>query len=83
MAIKLLDGHLTQRQKEILEVMLSKGLMQGGTKKIQFQITSLGKGKYQIKRWEYYALSTRQFDLRPESGKPKWHFEGTITIEHK
>jgi hypothetical protein len=60
--------------------MIEVGMMSGGTKRIQYDITKIGPCEYEAKEYEYYSKASRSFDSRPESQKPKWHYERKIKL---
>ena len=46
--IKVLDGHLTTKDKKVVKHFLDKGLDSGRVGKSDYFIKDLGKGKYEI-----------------------------------
>ena len=46
--IKVLDGHLTTKDKKVVKHFLDKGLDSGRVGKSNYFIKDLGKGKYEI-----------------------------------
>ena len=46
--IKVLDGHLTTKDKKVVKHFLDKGLDSGRVGKSEYFIKDLGKGKYEI-----------------------------------
>ena len=75
--------HLTQTQKKILQYLIDNDLSSGGTKKIFFKIEKLNSKEYAYEIYEKYAIASRSFDLRPESKKVQWHYEGKGVISVK
>ena len=46
--IKVLDGHLTTKDKKVVKHFLDKGLDKGRVGKSDYWIKDLGKGKYEV-----------------------------------
>jgi len=46
--IKVLDGHLTAKDKKVVKHLLDKGLDSGKVGKSEYYIKDLGKGKYEV-----------------------------------
>ena len=76
-AIGLKKGeYMPDRQKKILQALIDKNLMAGGTKLIQFQLSKIDSNKYEYKRYERYKKASREFSAMPEDQIVKWHYEG-------
>ena len=75
--------HLTATDKKILQALTDAGIMQGGTKKIQFVLDKINSNEYGFKRYERYAKASREFTLRPEDKIVKWHYssKGTFVVK--
>ncbi len=80
-AISLKKGvYMPSSQKKILQALIDKNLMAGGTKLIQFQLSKIDNNNYEYKRYERYKKSSREFSFRPEDKIVKWHYEGKGTF---
>lgn len=72
--------HLTATDKKILQALTDAGIMQGGTKKIQFVLNKISSNEYGFNRYEKYSKASREFTTRPEDKIVKWHYEGKGTF---
>ena len=72
--------HLTATDKKILQALTDGGIMQGGTKRIQFVLDKINSKEYSFKRYEKYSKASREFTTRPEDKVVKWHYEGKGTF---
>lgn len=83
MITNITGSHLTATNVKYITEMLKLNMLKGGSKSIQYVISNITDNEYNVKVYEKYAKSSRNFDGRPESNVVKWHFEKDSTFKVK